>query len=706
MTFSPPTVLSLRDAIGARRGDVFSLPLCHDALGDGGGGEFYWDDTSVATDDGGSVLQPGFARTTALPVGRWLRIHPGTLNPKDFGAKGDGRVVLDAAVSGTALTSLAAAFTSADVGRVVAVENCPSDPGSGTVGVSTGVVTGIGTMLTTDYAVGDLIFINGNPYVLNFIFGNTSAQLTDPTVTIAVGKTGYREPRLFATIAAYVSPTQVTLSVAATVAVSAAEAWIGTDDTAACQAAHTAAAAINADVLYPKGIYCLTGNIGVTNAVRHLVWGSGKGVTVLRDMRAWLGGGASLPSQYYGLLSFVNCATHSVADITIRGTGTDVVGANGSSAFTAGRKAIFSQDYNYAEVARVEVIKSRDEALYGSVGVHVGAQITAVHDCWVTNTNSNAINYGTGLVPVSGSKQTITDNHIQDCGYSAFQCNADAAVITDNVVTYYKAYPSGPAPCILLTRSSSIFHDNIFVGTNTQNTGNGIVQISNFDGGAAASQDVSTSVQNNLFIRCRGEWNSPQDGAILIYNAGGSWTLSDNTFVQCGRPYAERAIDARFVFVRGALTGIGKIEGNVFNNASGYNLRVGIEVDSTIPAGSLYVGPNVYVNTSVNELVLGGPILQPGTTQTIVGAGATTVRAGVDTVFVNVNGAVTANLPSPALVGDRKEIRVINSHIQANTTTVATPVSGAMRGATTVVNVDKSNTYKSDGTDWRLVASA
>jgi len=55
------------------------------AVGDGGGGEFYWSPGSTATDNGGTII-----KATAVTTGRWLRIFSGSLSVKWFGAKGDG----------------------------------------------------------------------------------------------------------------------------------------------------------------------------------------------------------------------------------------------------------------------------------------------------------------------------------------------------------------------------------------------------------------------------------------------------------------------------------------------------------------------------------------------------------------------------------------------------------------------------------------
>ena len=55
------------------------------AEGDGGGGTFFWDASSTATDDGGTIIQ-----ATGVTTGRWIRVYSGPINVKWLGAKGDG----------------------------------------------------------------------------------------------------------------------------------------------------------------------------------------------------------------------------------------------------------------------------------------------------------------------------------------------------------------------------------------------------------------------------------------------------------------------------------------------------------------------------------------------------------------------------------------------------------------------------------------
>lgn len=53
--------------------------------GDGGGGQWVWDESSTANDNGGTLL-----KVAGVTTGRWKRVHDGVINLKWFGAKGDG----------------------------------------------------------------------------------------------------------------------------------------------------------------------------------------------------------------------------------------------------------------------------------------------------------------------------------------------------------------------------------------------------------------------------------------------------------------------------------------------------------------------------------------------------------------------------------------------------------------------------------------
>lgn len=76
-------IAELRQRVGIANSNI-SL-LGYYLAGDGGGGDFYWDNTSTETDNGGTVIQ-----VTGVTTGRWKRIYENEINVHYFGAKGDG----------------------------------------------------------------------------------------------------------------------------------------------------------------------------------------------------------------------------------------------------------------------------------------------------------------------------------------------------------------------------------------------------------------------------------------------------------------------------------------------------------------------------------------------------------------------------------------------------------------------------------------
>ena len=81
------TIADLRLKIGSEK-EPTAQTSGYYAAGDGGGNRFYWDGTSGATDNGGTVIKPTFVSG----AGRWLAIDAYTINVRQFGAKGDGSI--------------------------------------------------------------------------------------------------------------------------------------------------------------------------------------------------------------------------------------------------------------------------------------------------------------------------------------------------------------------------------------------------------------------------------------------------------------------------------------------------------------------------------------------------------------------------------------------------------------------------------------
>jgi Pectate lyase superfamily protein len=102
------TVVQLKSIIGSG-GTSNSRPAAivggYWAIGDGGGGLFYWDTSTSSGDNGVSPTQPGtIIVPTGSTSGRWIRIYSGPIDVRWFGARGDGTDVDDAPAINTAIS--------------------------------------------------------------------------------------------------------------------------------------------------------------------------------------------------------------------------------------------------------------------------------------------------------------------------------------------------------------------------------------------------------------------------------------------------------------------------------------------------------------------------------------------------------------------------------------------------------------------------
>jgi hypothetical protein len=80
-------VTDLKAARGAAGEPTTAIVHGYSSAGDGGGGEFYWDETATEAGDDGTIVVPNGAPSN----GRWKRIrNPGEYRPEWFGARGDG----------------------------------------------------------------------------------------------------------------------------------------------------------------------------------------------------------------------------------------------------------------------------------------------------------------------------------------------------------------------------------------------------------------------------------------------------------------------------------------------------------------------------------------------------------------------------------------------------------------------------------------
>jgi len=79
------TIADLRLLTGTSENSNAVATLGYYVAGDGGGNTFYWDSTSGATDNGGTIIKP----TSVSGAGRWLAVDPTYITFAQFGGKSD-----------------------------------------------------------------------------------------------------------------------------------------------------------------------------------------------------------------------------------------------------------------------------------------------------------------------------------------------------------------------------------------------------------------------------------------------------------------------------------------------------------------------------------------------------------------------------------------------------------------------------------------
>lgn len=141
--------------------------LGYHTAGDGGGGEFYWDSASSATDNGGTVIA-----ANAGGVGRWRRVYSGLLNIRWFGAKGDGTTddinkINTALLAGSALVPSGTFRTTTTID--IPAATCLIGEGVASVILLDHDFRGIG--MTADYACVKNLKVRGNGAAVSPVAG-------------------------------------------------------------------------------------------------------------------------------------------------------------------------------------------------------------------------------------------------------------------------------------------------------------------------------------------------------------------------------------------------------------------------------------------------------------------------------------------------------------------------------------------------------
>jgi hypothetical protein len=251
---------------------------------------------NAALPNTGAALAATLADPTAAAALAALERARGFASVTDYGAKCDATVLTGVSMSASSTTLTIAGghgLTSADIGRSVFVPltGAARDKVYGASYLSASTATleraAINTVSGVDGAVMQTVW-NSSTGSWNTILPASqkrtatlsitagSAVLTDSSAPLTAGARiayfvrGSHAETLVATISAVPSSTTLTLSVAATVAVSGGTALVATDDTVAIQAAITALQGTGKRLVIPAS--CLCGPLSITGSL-HLLGG-------------------------------------------------------------------------------------------------------------------------------------------------------------------------------------------------------------------------------------------------------------------------------------------------------------------------------------------------------------------------------------------------------------------------------------------------
>jgi hypothetical protein len=108
LTFN--TIADLRLKIGSEKEPVAQTSGYYVA-GDGGANSFYWDGTSGAADNGGTIIKPTFVSG----AGRWIALNVDSVNLRQFGAKGDGSTDDTTAINAAIATAISSVIVPAGI---------------------------------------------------------------------------------------------------------------------------------------------------------------------------------------------------------------------------------------------------------------------------------------------------------------------------------------------------------------------------------------------------------------------------------------------------------------------------------------------------------------------------------------------------------------------------------------------------------------
>ena len=167
--------------------------------GDGGGGEFYWNSTSTATDDGVTVVRP-----YGLTVGAWLRV------PQQI----SGGDVSNVAITGG--TIVGSAISTGSINNTPIGNSIPSSGAFSTLSLSTVLsVADGGTGLATPGTAGNVLTSTGTAWASvapTVASGVSSFNTRSGAVTLTTSDVTTAQPNTYKAVGTYaLSPYNTTL---------------------------------------------------------------------------------------------------------------------------------------------------------------------------------------------------------------------------------------------------------------------------------------------------------------------------------------------------------------------------------------------------------------------------------------------------------------------------------------------------------------
>jgi hypothetical protein len=678
---------------------------------------------SAAGDSGAGLEYRGVLNDTTTPDdftvweapnGRWHLVWDGTTLPaRAAGVKADGKVITDGVTttSSAVLTSATAAFTQADVGKVILLET-PSSPCTGTVTVSTSStrITGSGTAFETEcldelsilFRIGSA----GNNYYGGVVASDTDIAMDRLATSSLAGQIMYRETQLRTTILSVQSATQCTLADPIAVGGTNVVFRYGSDDTETLDAALTVAFDASARILdLPSGMICVLDNKLYTDRSGLHIRGAGTFETLIVDLRKLNEGivQSGAVNHPYGLWDFDSATRLKISDLTFDGA-LPGSGLRGNSLESGDNIGGIRKGLCFFGTCSDITLENLGVVYHGMHEEHYYFEDTAYNvacrgfRCRGAS-NSNTLNFN------SGNISAIVDDCELASAYTSLNSAAGELILSNSV------FRGAPATT-----------DTVAIDVNGRNTitncrWEGIQMVSgtaplSFFGTAA--DDAVLLVAGNRFEHFQCACNLDA-GVISIHNFRGTadiyGNVTDGVYSDNSTPSQVR----KFIYIAGASTG-GKI--NIGNNVirgrflgspypgSWTGLNTGVYVHADVDDGVVSWTGKIACEGSVAAPVLAAKALSAcGTSnlqQSIGVTGTTDVVVGARIVVVTFNGAVTARLPSATLYKGL-EATVVNDSTQLGTTTVSA-VAGSIVGSTSLVGAAAKATYISNGSKWLQVA--